>query len=42
MMLYDTIDSTKDGFYFCKVDKKYRSKVNVVFKICDADGSVNT
>lgn len=31
-MLYDFIDNS-DGYYVCGVDRKFRSRINVVFRI---------
>ena len=35
-MLYDYIDST-DGFYTNSVDKRYRSRVNIPFRVMNDD-----
>ena len=40
-MIYSVIDSS-NGFYHCKVDKRYRSRVNAVFRICDESGAPST
>jgi len=36
-MLYDTIDQS-DSFYFCPVEEKYRSKVNVTLRVGGPNG----
>lgn len=35
-LLYKTIDNS-DGFYSCPIDRKYSSRVNVVFRIGSGD-----
>ena len=33
-MLYDAIDSS-DGYYVNNIDPKYRSRMNIPFRVCD-------
>lgn len=36
-LVYDIIDKST-GFYSCPVDKQYRSRINVVFRVGEMDG----
>lgn len=36
-MIYDLIESS-NGFYSCPVEKRYRSRMNVVFRVGGSDG----
>uniref|UniRef100_A0A0N4ZU26 Phosphoserine aminotransferase n=1 Tax=Parastrongyloides trichosuri TaxID=131310 RepID=A0A0N4ZU26_PARTI len=38
-LIYDTIDNSHD-FYHSPIDKKYRSNMNVPFRICGKEGNV--
>ena len=39
-LLYNAIDNS-NGFYYCPVNKEYRSKMNIRYNILDSNGNKN-